>query len=250
MDLQQLTTARWELLNRIELTQVTRNLLVDLLSDRLGFAPPGMQAAEMRPIAPLPPPDSSALIALCLGHARKGDQGAASVAGVTEEMWHVRNQLLDKIEARLAALGVRAFVVRHYEGNDYAAAMRWLAAHLRERGATAAVEFHFNAASPDVGGHETLYHAFSRYGVSLAEMVNARWTGKLPGQNRKAKPITARARGGLFVSLTHCPAAILEPFFGTHAAHWKFFQENLDLYIEQTALGIKDFVDFYRAAKP
>ncbi len=248
LDQTALTTARWELLHGRTLTAPSRQILIELLSDRLGFAPPGMQLAEMQPIAPLPAPDCPSLFALCLGHGRKGDQGAWSVGGVPEEIWHIRTELLERVQMRLLEMGVKSFVVREYEGNDYASAMRWLAAHLRDRGATAAVEFHFNAAGSSARGHETLYHQSSRFGVHLAEMINGRWKGNLPGPDRGAKAISPRDRGGLFVSMTHCPASLLEPFFGSNPTDWKHFAANQDGLVESTARGMKDFADFYRTA--
>lgn len=249
MDTSKLTTARWEILNGRELTAPSRDALLELVSDRLGFAPPGMAIEEMRPVAPLPAADCPTVIALCLGHARKGDQGAWSVGGVPEELWHVRTELLDRVQAELGSRGVRSFIVEEYEGRDYASAMRWLAGHLRDRGATAAVEFHFNAATPTARGHEVLYHETSRFGVRLAELVNKRFSEYLPGPNRGAKPLAARDRGGLFVSMTHCPAAILEPFFGSNAADWKFFSTSQAGLVESTVRGLVDFAEFYRGAK-
>lgn len=244
-----LTTARWELMQSLTITEPTRDILIELLSDRLGFPPPGMPREEMEPVAPLPPVGTDCLIALCLGHARKGDQGAVSVGGVSEEEWHTKKKLLQDVQTCLKGLGIRSFIVDSYEGHSYAAAMTWLANELRRRGATAAVEFHFNAASASAWGHETLYHEFSRFGVKLAEMVNAQWALDLPGPNRGAKPRSSRDRGALFLSRTHCPAAILEPFFGSNAEDWKWFDANSATLAASTALGISNFSHFYATQK-
>lgn len=249
MDIERLTTARWELLRGGEVSEVTRELIIELLSDRLGFAPPGLSDAETRPVGPLPAADCPSLIALCLGHARSGDQGAVSVGGVSEEMWHRRVGMLTQVQTRLAGYGIRSIVVEQYEGNSYVEAMTWLARHLRSRGATAAVEFHFNSGPASAWGHETLYHEFSRYGVRLAEMVEARWGRDLPGPRRGVQPRSTGQRGALFLSRTHCPAAILEPFFGSNRQDWEYFSGAPERLADSTAAGIADFAKFYREAK-
>ena len=83
------------------------------------------------------------MIAICVGHSRPNDSGAASVTGVTE--WDYNSELADMIGKELK----QPYKIYHtYKGGSYVTAMRWLARKLDEDRVDTAIELHFNAATP------------------------------------------------------------------------------------------------------
>lgn len=241
-----LTIARWHLLNHGKVPwspEVSREL-VELIGDKLGYPAPGTPDHDLVPIAPLPASDSRQKIALCLGHGRAIDEGNVGYGGVSEEEYN--EPLIEKVAARLGAMGIDVVTVTFYQGGGYESAMRWLAAHLLKIEATAAVEFHFNASEEHKArGHEVLHWESSKRGVGLAGCLNTALDIKFPDHPRRGlKPKSARDRGALFLSLTHCPAAIVEPFFGDNAIEWRRFDDpdESDLLADAYAEGIAAWV--------
>ncbi len=169
-------------------------------------------------------------LAICIGHSRHGDNGAASVTGVSEYTYNLNVGTL--MRDILRKRGVECEVIAKYAGNNYGQAMRLLAAHLKDKGYTHAIELHFNAASPSAHGHEFLYWHSSKGGRSLAGQFASSFQDAFPESrprnNGGLKPIAPGDRGGLFLSLTHCPSLILEPFFGSNQEEWQYFSTNQD----------------------
>lgn len=166
-------------------------------------------------------PTLSPVVAVCVGHSRfiagRPEGGALTCAPVTSE-WDFNDPLARLIAAILHdTYGVAALVVNRYAGSGYAASMRWLADTLREAQAALAVELHFNSAdTPAAGGHEWLHWHSSSRGLGLARALETSMSIAFPAMRRRGvKAIGPRDRGAAFLNLTHCPAAICEPFFGS-----------------------------------
>jgi N-acetylmuramoyl-L-alanine amidase len=214
--------------------------VIGLLRDALHLLAP---EADPRPIAPLPSAGAKQRIALCLGHARAGDEGAEAVDGTTERAYNAA--IIAKLIARLKAAGVDCFSVYSYKGSGYGAAMQWLANFLLEQKATAALEFHFNSANGKAKGHETLYWANSTRGVTLARDIDLALDEEFRDElDRNLKAITSAERGATFLCLTHCPAAIVEPFFGDNAQQWDVFNspEGTERLVEAYCNAITNWI--------
>jgi len=237
-----LTTARWHLMTgRMPWSEPVTAALLDLLADKLGYASPD---APSTPIAPLPSPDAEPLIALCLGHGRPVDEGNVGAGGVSEEDYNL--PLIEALCGVLAKRGIRSVVIGHYPPARYEDAMMWLATKLKKDGVTAAIEFHFNAANKRAAGHEVLHWYNSTRGVTLAKSICDSLTAHFPEHpNRGLKGRTSLDRGALFVSLTHCPACIVEPFFGDTLREWDLFssEEGMARLITAYADGIEDWLE-------
>lgn len=251
MNTTELTTARWHLNNhaRFPWGSDVSDAVLALINDKLGYPAPGTAIESLVPIAPLPASGAEPLIALCLGHGRAGDEGAVSVAGVSEEEYNL--PLIEAIESRLIACGVRVVVIPFYEGNSYGEAMRWLAGHLLKLGVTAAIEFHFNASDGKARGHEVLHWKNSVRGVQLASCVLSALDLALPTHaSRGLKPKTAVDRGALFLALTHCPVIIAESFFGDNPEEWERFDDIEEVPVLAGAYtnGILRFLEGQRQA--
>lgn len=249
MNSSHLTTARWHLLQSgqtLPWGEEVSESLIQLIGDTLGYPSPATPDEDLLPIAPLPVtgPHRNHLVALCLGHARPVDQGNVGAGGVSEEEYNAG--LIEKVAARLHKRGIACFIVDYYPGAGYESAMHWLARHLRDRKATAAIEFHFNASvGSKARGHEVLHWEGSTKGVSLGRCIINRLDATFPDQPKRGlKPRSPRDRGALFLSLTHCPACIGEPFFGDNPADWDRFDdtEESDRLADAYADGIEDFV--------
>lgn len=237
-----LTTARWHLLNeKMPWEKAVNDSLLELINDKLGYAP---ASAISEPIANLPAPGTPQKVALCLGHARPVDQGNVGAGGISEEQYNT--MLIGMIATKLTLKGIACVIGDFYPGHSYEEAMQWLALHLIRQRCTAAVEFHFNAFDGKASGREVLHWEKSTRGVTLAQSILDAENAAFPDRvNRGLKPKNHKDRGALFLALTHCPAAISEPFFGDNPEEWGYFSkpENIDRLAEANATGIARWVE-------
>ena len=160
------------------------------------------------------------MIAICIGHSRKiggrYDGGAYSEHLKTNER-DFNLKVATKLSANLTRKGIPSQIFSDYAGNGYGSAMVNAADQVRKAQATMAIELHFNSASPDANGHEWLYWFNSLNGASIAKNFETEFKRVFPSiKSRGIKMITRVNRGGKFLELTHCPAVILEPFFGSN----------------------------------
>ena len=239
-----LTTARWHMLNGASLPwgQKISDELIALIGERLGYPAPSTPDHALLPIASLPPRGTPHKIALVVGHARPMDEGNVGAGGVSEEEYNT--PLVKAVSQRLVDRGIETIVVTDIPMSGYEAAMRWLAKHLSDRGATAAIEFHFNAYNRLAKGREVLHWERSVRGVTLAKSIMGALDRNFPRQvSRGLKPRTARDRGALFLSLTACPACIVEPFFGDNPDEWRQFDDmdEFDRLVDAYVTGIVDW---------
>tara|TARA_R100001510_G_scaffold28586_1_gene25260 strand:+ start:7324 stop:7878 length:555 start_codon:yes stop_codon:yes gene_type:complete len=164
------------------------------------------------------------MIALCVGHSRQGDSGAYSVDGTPEYDYNCR--LAEAVASKLSQ-DIRVY--SSYEGNGYTGAMRWLSKKLKSDGAEFAVELHFNAAGSSATGHEWLYWNTSEKGRLLARSLRDSMEDSFPQlTSRGIKARGKGSRGASFLRLTHCPAVIAEPFFGTNQDDWQLAVEHME----------------------
>ena len=246
MNTEDLTTGRWHLMNVMDIPweQSVTDSLLELINEKLGFAPPGVGE---HPIAPLPDFGVQQKVALCLGHGRSGDEGNVGAGGVSEEDFNL--PLIQIVANLLRAQGVDVVIISYYQGNGYTAAMVWLAQELERLGVTLALEFHFNAYDKTVSGHEVCHWKGSKRGIVAAKFVNDSYTEHFPSlPNRGLKPKSPQDRGALFLSLTHCPAVILEPFFGDNPKEWgKMSRADSVIHLaDANAQGILNYLAWER----
>ena len=184
-------------------------------------------------------------VAICLGHSRKIngriEGGAVSVAGVSEHKFN--SELAPLILDHLSSFEIEAFIVSEYEGGGYTAAQKWLASYIKSRGATVAIELHFNSASPAATGHEWLFWASSANGRRLAKELDESMLEMFPDFKRRGvKALGSSDRGGEFLKLTHCPAVIAEPFFGSNHEDWREIGVNGKQNLAQAiAIGLRKY---------
>jgi N-acetylmuramoyl-L-alanine amidase len=189
----------------------------------------------------------SAHVGICVGHSRQKnggpEGGAISVGNVNE--WTYNNALAVRVKAILAARGISAQIYSHYDGGGYTTAMRWLATRLKLDAVTHAVELHFNSSDdPKSNGHETLYWHSSAKGKGLAESLDRAYRSNVAEiKPRGAKPRYRGDRGAEFLTLTHCPAVIVESGFGSNAWDWGVMASKADSIAKAIADGIGGFVE-------
>jgi N-acetylmuramoyl-L-alanine amidase len=201
------------------------------IGDALGFKGP----------TNLPYVSTNDIIAICVGHSRRGDRGATSAGGVSE--WAYNQDLAQRLKWKLESLGVHCFVLSQYDADSYGSAMRWVSGEVEKRHATLAVELHFNAATGTAQGHEWLYWGTSKQSKILADALCSEFAVRFPARkNRGSKAKTAGDRGAEFLKLTHCPAVICEPFFGDNPDEWKFATTHTDEIADAIAQGIMRYV--------
>jgi N-acetylmuramoyl-L-alanine amidase len=182
------------------------------------------------------------MIAICVGHSRRGDMGALSVDGVSE--WHYNSDIAKRVRRKLEDLGHEVCVISKYPREGYSTAMEWLRDELAKMRAEAVIELHFNSNDfPTANGHEWLHWHSSPRGKALAKALQGRFANTFPtSRSRGLQSIsTTQQRGGLFLLRTPCPAVIAEPFFGSNRGEWEIFNTERELYAEALALGIDDW---------
>lgn len=215
------------------------NLFVEFLAWAAGRIGDAVGFREPNPNPPYV--TTNDIIGICVGHSRRGDQGATAVNGTTE--WTYNNGLAERLRWKLESLGVRSFVLNAYDADSYGAAMRWVAGELEKRHATLAVELHFNSATGTAQGHEWLYWATSKNSHDLAESISKEFSTRFPvRKSRGAKGKVSGDRGAEFLRLTHCPAVICEPFFGGNPDEWQFASTHQDEIAEAIAHGIMNYL--------
>lgn len=186
----------------------------------------------------------SKLLGLCVGHSRwttgKVEGGAISVGNVSEYAYN--SDLAARIQILLAKAGVESKIFNKYEGNGYTTAMRWLAEKLKDAGVTQALELHFNSAGPSATGHEWLHYPSSVKGKALATALDKNFDQLLPEIKSRGVKSPEAGRGDAFLKLTHCPAVICEPFFGSNINDWNIAVQKKDLIALSITRGILDFL--------
>ena len=86
-----------------------------------------------------------------------------------------------------------------------------------------------DSAGATARGHEWLYWHSSTKGKAMAEAFSwevSKFLHDLPA--RGAKPKNGGDRGAEFLKLTHCPAIIAEPGFGSNDRDWQILRDNTD----------------------
>ncbi len=182
------------------------------------------------------------MIAICVGHSRRGDMGALSVDGVSE--WHYNGDIARRVRRKLEDLGHDACVISTYPRSGYSSAVEWLSGELAKMQAEAVIELHFNSSDdPQSHGHEWLHWHASPNGKRLAKCLQGQMVSTYPEiRSRGLVSITStNERGGYFLKRTPCPAVICEPFFGSHRGEWELFNAERDMYAEVLALGLDDW---------
>ena len=174
------------------------------------------------------------MIALCVGHSRQNDSGASSVDGTTEYDYNcdLANQIANNCNQEVR-------IYNSYLGKGYTGAMRWLAKKLRQDNIEFAIELHFNAATPKATGHEWLYWHTSSKGRLLARSLRDSMEDSFTlFTSRGIKSRKKGSRGAGFLRLTHCPAIIAEPFFGSNTEDWELATQHKEGIAKSIAGGI------------
>ena len=158
--------------------------------------------------------------------------------------WKFNCVLAGYVCSDLGRLGIPSVCITRYEGVGYSAAQRWLAWHLRAIGAAAALELHFNDSdNPKANGHEMLYWQTSARGKALAASIDAQMDRYIPEiGDRNLLARTGNDRGADFLGKTHCPAVIVESFFGSNADDLQDAKILLLTLAKVIACGIRDWL--------
>lgn len=190
-------------------------------------------------------PQADPVLAICVGHSRYNDMGAVACDEETNE-WTYNLQVAKSIKEELDDAGVPSVIVHEYTGNNYAESMENLSVELKALKVNAAIELHFNAATPAAHGSEMLYWHKSKKSEKLAKCLQDQVVNTFGVKDRGAKPKTAKSRGARFLRETHCPAVITEPFFGSNEEDWEMFKDSFDTLGSSLAEG---FINYYNNEK-
>lgn len=190
------------------------------------------------------PSPTTAMIAICVGHSRYGDNGAVSVGGVTEHAFN--SGVAKELRLMLAERQIDSVVIDDYEGRNYSEAISWVAGRVKSLGATLAIELHFNSATASAHGYEFLCWGTSVKGRKLALAFADAYRDLFPQatarRDRGTYPVSSSARGAQFLRKTHCPALICEPFFGSNQHEWTIARNDPARIAEAYADAIENFL--------
>lgn len=177
-------------------------------------------------------------IGICIGHSRRNDKGAVTLWGESE--WDYNSKVAKALKAELDSRGIESFITDNYKYSSYSSAIRHCAKLLRDAGATHAIELHFNSASASANGAEWLHWHSSSGGRRLAQAMREAFTAKFPMMtDRGLKPKRRGQRGSAFLRLTHCPAILTEPFFGSSIHDCAIFKDHEAALAQAYADGIQ-----------
>lgn len=182
-------------------------------------------------------------VAICVGHSRRGDKGAASLSGVTE--WDYNSKVAECLGRLLKQRGFTSQVIDDYPKSTYRGAMDWLRSRTPTSKFDIILELHFNSFSDTkANGYEYLYMDESDEGEKLATALNeshlatSRWQAE-----RGARPVRKGYRGYSFLSKVAPPAVICEPFFGSNPTEWKLLADGQEEIAEIYADGIEQYFE-------
>ncbi len=166
----------------------------------------------------------SGKLAIVVGHTRVAP-GASGVSPVSASEYVWNSDLAQRIVGECNRLGV---VVRVFfrDGVGISGAYR----AVRQWGATAAVELHFNASNRTARGTETIFGtacAASRGWAQAMQDGMVALYGRTGTADRKIKPSPPHPRGGESVNaMSEIPSCLIEPFFGDNPADARLGQER------------------------
>jgi len=197
--------------------------------------PPHLRGPSMIP--------AGAHVGICVGHSRAGDKGAVSADGKVSE-WNYNSRVAQSLWTLLRAQGIKATVFNRYAGEGYGSAMKDIARQLKAAGCTMAVELHFNAYKEEgqtVGkakGFEVIAHTLkSDLGAAMIEAMEQGRVGVCRGLKTPVK-----GRGDKFLTETHCPAVLLEPFFADNPEEWARWGSRHDALARVYLSGIINYL--------
>lgn len=182
-------------------------------------------------------PKGPPVLAICVGHSRYNDLGAVACDDETPE-WAYNLKVAKAFEE---ALSVPSVVIAEYTGSGYSEAMSNLCETLSQLGVDAALELHFNAASPSAHGTEMLYWRNSASSKELAQCLQDSVLHTFNTRDRGIKAKSTGDRGAKFLRETPCPAVIVEPFFGSNEEDWENFKDRHDELGQALAEGFTKY---------
>ena len=171
------------------------------------------------------------ITALVIGHHAK-DGGAYSEYLKMNE-FDFYSKVAEKVK------GVEVFFHDH-NISGYTSRIKDTAKRLNDGNFDIVIECHFNAATPQANGCETLFYFKSvkgkEYAQKFSNLVNA-WTG-IKLRNGGLKPlVSAKDRGFASVFYPKAPTILIEPFFGSNES------DCSKITVEKMACIIQEFVD-------
>lgn len=179
------------------------------------------------------------LVAICVGHSRKGDKGAVNVKGDSE--WKYNSKVAKALKKELTKRGIDSKVYSSYEGKTYRASMDFIKGKLKEDKAELALELHFNAYTGRAKGCSMLYSSSKKDSKKLAEELQFSVLKDFDTIDRGTKGLNKGNRGFLFTDNYHIPAVLCEPFFGDNKQDCELFSDYI-LLASSYANGIEQFL--------
>lgn len=174
-------------------------------------------------------------IAIVVGHNARA-QGAVRVTdGKTEYHW---NTDLAELIRDHDPDSIRIF--RRVHQGSYSREIDRVYSEVDKWGADCSVELHFNSASSSAHGCETLSSG-TKGSLALAGHIQTRMKAALGARDRGVKTVSKGGRGGRSLWAGQSPAALIEPYFGSHTASCHTADECKDQLAEAIFEGAKAF---------
>jgi N-acetylmuramoyl-L-alanine amidase len=207
------------------LKRILSRLMKELQSEPSSTTSPSLKHAE--------------LVAICVGHSRKGDKGAVNVKGDSE--WRYNSKVAKALKKELTKREIKSKVYSSYEGSNYREAMTFVKDKLKEDGVDLALELHFNAYTGRAKGCSMLYRSSKEESKKLAEELQFSVLKNFSTIDRKTKGLKEGDRGLLFVNNDELPSVLCEPFFGDNRQDCELFSDFRKLAFSYAA-AIENFL--------
>lgn len=164
-------------------------------------------------------------IAIVIGHTQRS-KGACSTNNIPCE-WDYNNKVANFLKDIADIYTYDAYSL------GYTTMVKKNAEKLNKLNYKLVIELHYNAASPDANGCETLYYFKNKQGKYLAEQSSMLINSVFGVKNRGAKAlINEKDRGFAAVFYPNATTILLEPFFGSNKSDSYKFRNKEKEYSE------------------
>lgn len=192
---------------------------------------------------PVKPPKNIGRLAIIVGHSKK-DGGASSVAPINMNEYTFHTKVIVPImQAECEARGIEYRVFLR-DGTDIsgvgAAVSDWAKGYPK----TCSIELHFNSASGNPQGSETLYDTNEKDNERFAKLVQNRMCQilKRTGSGDRGAKITNSGRGSHNLTSVKCTGCLVEPFFGNITSECKLMWDNHTAYARCLVHAAEDYL--------
>lgn len=192
---------------------------------------------------PLPEPKLLGRMAIIVGHSKK-DGGASSVSPISMNEYTFHTKIIVPImQNECEKLGIESRIFLR-DGTDISGVGAAVSDWTKGDPKTCAIELHFNSASGNPQGTETLYDTNEKDNTKFAQLVQNRMCQVLNriGSSDRGIKLTNNGRGSHNLTSVKCTGCLVEPFFGNIHSECELMWKNHDAYARSLVHAAQDYL--------